>query len=198
MTLAIVRPRVVFYSERVGGRPLCRCMSAGLSTVLRFEGYDVPKDFPVTLYEAANVSGCGLGFPDLRHALDVVLPEAPVSFGTLDIDSLWKFLRYPRRPNRRKGTVLVAAHMSRLPSHLQRLVGFSWIADNKYPNDLHGIAIAGKRWSGNVRQVLWMDTMGQAWKGYAGTWEPWDDVKHALWANSSGVHVAFGEKGSAV
>ena len=191
MSYPIVGPLIRFYSERVGGRPFCRCMSAGISPVLRFEGYDIPKSFPVTLYAASGVSGCGMSFNDQ------LIPTAPVTFGQLDVADLWKLLRVPRRINRKKGTALVQVHMSKLPHYLQTLVGMHWINDHPYPRDKHGICLAGKRHY-NGGEVLWMDPMGQAWKGYSGVWVPWTDVKDALVTGSQGVKVAYGLKGSAV
>lgn len=194
--LPIVRPRVVFYSERVGGRPFCRCMSAANSTILRFAGFDVPKDFSVSLYEASGVGGCGMSFNDVRRGLNDLLPGNPVEFGQLALPDLWKFLRVPHKRNRYKGLVHVTAHMSRLPYRLQKLVGTKWISENPYPNDLHGIALAGKRFVDDG-EVLWMDPMGAAWSGYSGTWEPWGDVKDALATGSKGVKAAWAVKASA-
>ena len=194
MTLAIVSPRVVFYSERTGGRPYCRCVPASAATVLRFAGYDVPNTFAQTLYQASGVAGCGMSLNDLKRAITAELTKAPAIFGQLDLIDLWHFLRTPHHPNRDKGTATVLVHMSRLPRHLQHLVGLTWVAENSYPNDMHAITLAGKR-PGDM--VLWMDPMGQVKKDYAGTWEPWADVRGALDSGSRGVKHMRAVKGSA-
>ena len=202
MILPVGRPAVVVYSERPGGRvngQYQNCVLASGCDSLRFMGYQVPGDFTLTLRRAIGRNG-PLGFNDLKHALQAVLPQAPMRFTQVreaDFLDLIRVTSAPWRRNRTRAVVAVEAVMSRLPRKLQRPVGFDWV--NAHPRGRHALAIAGQRTAsdGSI-EVLVLDPMGNLARGYKGQWASWQSVLPALVQGSIGIKAVYGIKGSAV
>ena len=201
MILPIVRPAVVIYSERVGGRvngQYQNCVLASACASLRFMGYQVPGDFTLTMRRALGFNG-PLSFNNLKRAMRLVLPQAPMQYMQVreaDFLDLVRVTQAPWRRNKTRGVVAVIATMSRLPRPLQRHVGFDWV--NEHPRGKHAIAIAGQRTAndGSI-EVLVLDPMGNLKRGYKGQWAPWQKVLPALSQGSVGIKSAYGIKGAA-
>ena len=202
MILPVVRPAVVIYSERVGGRvngQYQNCVLASACASLRFMGYRVPGDFTLTMRRALGFNG-PLSFNNLRRAMALVLPQAPLQYGQVPESGFLQLVRVTSRPWRRnntRGVVVVTATMSRLPRALQKWVGYEWI--NEHPRGKHAIAIAGQRNAadGSI-EVLVLDPMGNIKRGYKGQWAPWAKVSPALVQGSVGIKCVYGVKGAAV
>jgi hypothetical protein len=206
----IVKGDLYFYTQRVDGRPFVNCMLYSLCSVLRWMGYDVPKDYGMTLREASGVpvrEGKGTSTYDTKVAMKKLLPAAPMLYGALTDSDLWDLLPRagaPARKQRGKAVIRVMARMHQLPTYLRRHVGYDWVGG-------HAIAVGGKRicngedggerhaGHSNVQEIYWMDPMGKPSKGYDGEWAVFSSVRPSLYRNSEGaVRAAYGIKNTAV
>jgi len=206
--MQIVKGDLYFYTQRVDGRPFVNCMLYSFCSVLRWMGYDVPKDYGMALRKASGVPmavGRGTSTSDTKRAMRRLLPDAPVLYGGLSDSDLWHLLpRLNVKPgkNRGKAVVRVMVRMHQLPTYLRRHVGYTWIGG-------HAIAIGYRRTcngSGGERhakhigepEVYWMDPMGKPSKGYSGEWVPWKQVAGALYRNTEGAtRCAYGLRDTA-
>jgi hypothetical protein len=200
----IVRGQLVFYSQRIDGRPFVNCMMYSFTTVLRWMGYDCPPDYGMTLRKASGVPvepGRGTSTADTKRALNKLLPQAPVVFGGVTDGDLWRLLRNEGGKARNKAVGRVMARMHKLPYHLRRHVGYEWVGG-------HAIAIAAKRTCNGaapgheghsgVPEVYWMDPMGRIYKGYKGEWVSYAAVQGAFYRNVDGsIKMALGFKNTA-
>lgn len=194
MPLAITDPALYFYSQRVDGRPFVNCLPYSLCPVLRWMGYDVPRDYGMQLRLASGVPvapGRGTSTADMKRALARILPAAPVTFGSVSDAELVALL--PRKAKPYRGSVVsVIARMERLPSHYRRLVGYTW-------EGLHALTLAQRRRAPDGSWLLYlMDPMGRTWRGYEGEWIAQAQLIPALHRNSAGlVRVTYGRRGTA-
>jgi hypothetical protein len=193
--LALTEPGLWFYSQRVDGRPFVNCLPYSVCPVLRWMGYDVPKDYGMQLRQASGVPvapGRGTSAADIRRALERILPDAPVRFGAVSDAELLVLLPQKKKPAR-ANVVSVIARMERLPAHYRRLVGHTW-------EGLHGLTLAQRRRAPDGSWLVYlMDPMGRTWRGYEGEWIAQAELIPALHRNSSGlVRVIYGARGSAV
>lgn len=202
----IVKGAVYFYTQRVDGRPFVNCMMYSLCSVLRWVGYDVPKDYGMTLREASGVPvqpKLGTSTADTKRALAKALPTATLLHAALADGDLWRLLPRVGRRNRAKAVVRITARMHHLPRRLRRWCGYEWVGT-------HAMALAWARTcDGSVtddahaghwqRQEVWlMDPMGKPSKGYAGEWVGWDELAPALVRNSEGgIRCSWGVKSTA-
>jgi hypothetical protein len=195
MTLSLTDPDAVFYSQRVDGRPFVNCLPYSICPVLRWMGYDVPRDYGMQLRQAARVpvaEGRGTSQADMRRALDRLLPDAPVTFANVDDAQLIELVPQRKRPNR-ANVLSIICRMERLPSHYRRLVGRSW-------EGLHGMTVYQRRRNPDGTWSLFIsDPMGRTWRGYAGEWISQAELTPALKRNSQGlVRIIYGRYGSAI
>jgi len=174
MGLAIISPALVFYSQRVDGKPYVNCVPYTMCTVMRWMGYDVPKTYGMRLRQAAGVpvrEGLGTSYAQMNKAIDKLEPLAPVLFNKITEAELLAALPVDDTAGM---VISVQARMEKLPESLRRpTVGLGY-------EGWHGIALAGQRDNGGTQQVWWMDPMGKASLGYVGLWVDWDDVADAL------------------
>lgn len=195
MTLSLTDPAALFYSQRVDGRPFVNCLPYSICPVLRWMGYDVPKDYGMTLRKASGVpvaEGRGTSHSDMARALNRELPDAPITIANVDDAYLVALLPQRKRPNR-LSVVSIIARMERLPSHYRRHVGYSW-------EGLHALTLYQRKRNPDGSWSFYMsDPMGRTWRGYNGEWITQAQLTPALKRNSSGlVRVVHGRRGTAV
>lgn len=202
----IVKGAVYYYTQRVDGRPFVNCMMYSLCSVLRWMGYQVPKDYGMTLRKASGVAvqpGLGTSVADSKRALAKALPSATVMHAALPAGDLWRMLPRVGKRNRAKSVVRVMARMQALPRGLRRWCGYEWVGT-------HAVALAWARvCDGSVTddthaghwqrpEVWWMDPMGKPSKGYAGEWVSWDEIQPALVRSSEGgIRCSWGVRNTA-
>ena len=194
MPLGVTDPALVFYSQRVDGRPFVNCLPYSICPVLRWMGYDVPKDYGMELRKASGVpvaEGRGTSYADMKRALARILPDAPVTFGAVTDEGLAALLPQSKKPAR-ANVVSIICRMERLPAHYRRLVGHTW-------EGLHGLTLAQRRRAPDGTWMLYlMDPMGRTYRGYMGEWIRQGELTPALKRNEAGlVRVIYGERGTA-
>lgn len=190
-SLALIKPALVLYSQRIDGAPYVNCLPYSICSVLRWMGYDVPDRYGMTLRKASGVPvapGQGTSYAHMQKALASILPKAPVTFGKVTEDELFNDLPKVGKRNRYKDVYSVVVHMEKLPRWLRRHVGFTW-------EGRHAIVVGGQRVCNgadglvgqydhsahrNERELWWMDPMGRPSRGYAGDWALMTDVLPAL------------------
>lgn len=195
MALPIGTPSRTFYSQRVDGRPFVNCLPYSICPVLAWMGYEVPKDYGMTLRKASGVpmgEGRGTSHSDMRRALDKLHPGAPITFANVDDGGLLNLLATAKKPS--KGAVVsIIARMERLPKNLRRHVGYTW-------EGLHGLTLHQKKRAPDGTWLLYLtDPMGRTYRGYEGEWIRQADLTPALKRNANGlVRVVYGGRGGAV
>jgi pimeloyl-ACP methyl ester carboxylesterase len=196
MALPIVDPKRTFYSQRVDGKPFVNCLPYSICPVLAFMGYDVPKDFGMTLRKASGVPMAehrGTSYADMKRALRKELPDAPVTFEAISDSALVNLLAGAQKPNKAgKAVISVTARMQDLPRNLRRHVGYDW-------KGLHALTFHGRKKAPDGTWLLYLtDPMGRTFRGYEGEWVRQSDVSPALKRNDLGlIHCAYGKRGSA-
>lgn len=194
MALSIIEPGRTFYSQRVDGRPFVNCYPYSICPVLRWMGYDVPKDFGMQLRKASGVpiaEGRGTSKSDMKRAIAKLLPDAPVEYGALTDGELVNYLARAAKPNK-GGVVSIACRMQRLPRHLRRHCGYTW-------EGLHALTLHGRKKAPDGTWLLYLsDPMGRTYRGYEGEWVRMADLTPALQRNSAGLIYAIrGMRGTA-
>ena len=189
--MGFAEPEVLFYTQRVDKPgPMVNCMFYSLSTVLRWMGLDVPRDYGMTLREASGVpyeEHVGTDTDDTKRALRELLgwePDTgPMHYGAMSDADLLAMLRDGVAAAR------VMVDCGRLPWSLKRDTVGSYDGG-------HAIAVA-RAYDNN--DVFWMDPMGKPSEGYVGVRVPWADVRRAVLRNAEGkVKVTYGLAGSAI
>lgn len=197
MTLPVVPGKLVFYSQRIDGRPFVNCGPYSLCTVLRWMGYDVPADYGMTIRRASGIPvepHRGMSWAALIRAARKVLPDVALTKGTISMaDMLTKLRRKGHRGRHAAVFVVGVPNTDKLPRHYQRLVGQNYDGG-------HYIVVAGVRYTNDFGSripptVKILDPMGRTtppknapadWQPYSGDWIAVSDLEPALQRGKDG------------
>lgn len=142
-SLAVVRGKVMFYSERSGGRPFNNCLINAAMMVGRWMGYNFPADYDDVIRKAIplpdykpNGQPRGTMLWEVNKGLKALLPKPP-ELVVLSEQEIVDGLKRVGGRGKKKAMFAVVLDTTKLPPYYQRLVGQNY-------DGPHGWALAAK------------------------------------------------------